>query len=101
MDSDKDKMNGPVCRFGPGGDFVSVWPRQPLELTHSSTGRLCKLLASMAEIVTVLLDSEFARDSAVPTRIHRPPDQILHPKEKLEYAEAFKRTDAIPRRLPN
>ncbi len=23
-----------VCKFGPGGDFVSFWPDKPLESTH-------------------------------------------------------------------
>jgi hypothetical protein len=26
MTGDKNKQTEPVCRFGPGGEFVSIWP---------------------------------------------------------------------------
>jgi len=31
-DNDKDKQVEPLCKFGPGGDFISVWPTESAEL---------------------------------------------------------------------
>jgi hypothetical protein len=43
----------PVCRFGPGGDFVSAWPPQP----QSPKKQPAKLLSRLNEIITTLIGS--------------------------------------------
>ncbi len=69
MDSDAEKQSGsggglrpdefePVCRFGPGGDFVSIWPESS-EFQLPSQSRLLKVLACLNEIIGGLLGSEF------------------------------------------
>jgi len=74
MNSDKYKQIEPVCRFGPGGDFVSVWPPQASQPPQSSKKRLAKLLSSLNEIITALPGSDFNTTS----------------KENLEYVAASK-----------
>ena len=63
MDSDADKQFEPVCRFGPGGDFVSIWPESS-EFQLPSQSRLLKVLACLNEIIGGLLGSEFNQSSA-------------------------------------
>ena len=36
MDSRLNKQIEPVCRFGPGGDFISVWPSEPQRFSLAS-----------------------------------------------------------------
>jgi len=70
MDSRLDNQIEPVCKFGPGGDFVSVWPGEPQQSRQPSTNRLTKLLTSLSEMISTLLGSELNTAS----------------KENLEYA---------------
>lgn len=63
MNSQPNKQTEPVCRFGPGGDFSSVWPPQsqpPLvRRSVSEVGKKqpVKLLGRLNEIITTLLGS--------------------------------------------
>jgi hypothetical protein len=43
----------PVCRFGPGGDFVRTWPCNPQDYLHHSQSPLTRLLSSIAKMVGV------------------------------------------------
>ena len=70
MDSRINNQTEPVCKFGPGGDFVSVWPPQSSELPQPSSNSLTKLLTSLREIIAASLGSDFN----------------TAPKESLEYA---------------
>jgi len=48
----------PVCKFGPGGDFVWRWPRQgSLNLMHYG-GRLNRIIALLDEMVKIMLGSQ-------------------------------------------
>ncbi len=44
----------PACKFGPGGEYLSVWPVSPPPCVDPSAGHLTRVLASVAEIVGVL-----------------------------------------------
>ena len=48
----------PVCRFGPGGDFVSTWPCNPEDYLRQPQSPLTKLLYSIAKMVGVQADIE-------------------------------------------
>jgi len=48
-----DKQIEPVCRFGPGGDFVSIWPPQ----SQPPKKQPAKLLGRLNEIITEVLGS--------------------------------------------
>jgi len=58
MDNGINKQFEPVCRFGPGGDFVSGWPGSS-EFQLPSQSRLLKVLACLNEIMAGVLCSEF------------------------------------------
>jgi len=62
MDSDVDKQFEPVCRFGPGGDFVSIWPESS-QFQMPSQSRLLGVLACLNEIIGGLLGPEFNQSS--------------------------------------
>ena len=83
----------PICRFGPGGDFISVWPQEPTALPKLPTNRLTKLLASISEIITVLIGPEVDDALAESMDIHHPTGLILRQKEKLEYEIETGETD--------
>ncbi len=72
MNTDLHKQTEPVCKFGPGGDFVTVWPKEPTPSPQPATNHLAKFLTSIAEIMTALLGSEFNTTSADAGNIHRP-----------------------------
>jgi len=45
---------GPVCRFGPGGDYESVWPGDWMEQTtqpKNAIGRLLDVIAGMTDVI--------------------------------------------------
>jgi len=50
----RNKQDEPLCKFGPGGDFTSIW--QP-DISESSifSNWLMKLLASVVEVIAVLI----------------------------------------------
>lgn len=64
----KDNLNNePICKFGPGGDYVSVWPGRRTSLPVSQTSRLTRLLGTIAEMLGTAIQAEFCpSDSNVP-----------------------------------
>ena len=66
MDRDKDKQIEPVCRFGPGGDFVSVWPGEAVRSPGLWLSSFSKLTGSIAERITALFGSGLNTTTAVP-----------------------------------
>jgi hypothetical protein len=57
MDSDLRQKGRPVCKFGPGGDFVSYWPTQDYLNLQISETRLGKMLDLFSEAAAILLGS--------------------------------------------
>ena len=49
-----NKQDEPLCKFGPGGDFTYVWQPKISE-SSTSSNRLVKLLASIVEVIAVLI----------------------------------------------
>ncbi|GAH28442.1 unnamed protein product, partial [marine sediment metagenome] len=62
MDSRLDNQIEPVCKFGPGGDFVSVWPGEAQQSRQPLTNRLAKLLTSLSQIIPTLLVSSASKE---------------------------------------
>jgi hypothetical protein len=80
-----DSQGEPLCKFGPGGDFVSVWhPESP-----ESSGQNCieKLFASTIEIAAVLLGYKRI-NPYIPLLTGK---QLLHHKEDKKNAVKFNR----------
>jgi hypothetical protein len=84
MDNHINQQIEPVCRFGPGGDFIFGWPSKPQASVYLSN-RFVKLLNSMNEILNALVGCGFDLDSA-PADVRTIPQQSVWRKEKLEYA---------------
>lgn len=93
MSSDKEKQIEPICRFGPGGDFVSVWPTELRESHQPSSNRLAKLLGSIAEIIAPLLGSEIDSTISTATNIQTTAEKIAAEKENLEYGVKVSHAD--------
>ncbi len=72
MNTHLHKQSEPVCKFGPGGDFVTVWPKEPTLPPQPAANHFAKLLASIDEIITALLGSEFNTAEAHAGNTHRP-----------------------------
>src|SRR4030042_1470219 len=59
MDRERIIQIGPVCRFGPGGDYTSTWPEgseliefvNTLAEPKNAIGRLLDIIAGMAQIL--------------------------------------------------
>ena len=60
MNSIPDKKVMPLCKFGPGGDFVSVWLSCNYTSTLASEKPLTKLIKSIAQTITTLLSPELS-----------------------------------------
>ena len=53
-----DGENTPLCRFGPGGDFISDWPDEPLRQRQVEVSSIGKTLSRIAEIIGVVIAPE-------------------------------------------
>ena len=52
MTDENDKQAEPLCRFGPGGDFITCWDSEPIGPEYSSN-RIAKLMISIIEALSV------------------------------------------------
>ena len=50
----KNNENAPLCKFGPGGDYVSVWQPEPPE-SYEKSNCLKKVFTSTIEVAAILL----------------------------------------------
>ena len=53
-----NEKNRPLCRFGPGGDFVSDWPAEALCQEQIGIGSLGKTLSRITEIIGAVIVPE-------------------------------------------
>ena len=58
MNSSENKQIEPLCRFGPGGDFISDWTLRDMQSIKLPEKYLSKFLNSLNEIMTALLGSD-------------------------------------------
>ena len=54
MEREKITKIGPVCRFGPGGDYVSTWPTDWADLARQLKGPVSRLQNVLNGIVDAL-----------------------------------------------
>ena len=91
MERENPRQIKPACRFGPGGDFVSVWPIN--ELPARPPNALAALLDTIGEVMNAVLGSEYDHAAGLPLQVK----SIAFPKEKMKYVSAktsTKTTDA-------
>jgi len=85
MDNHFDEQNEPVCRFGPGGDFVSFWPPRHSASRKAVPNSLALLLERLAKIINAKLTPDFDASADSPKITHQPQPLTLAEKGKLEY----------------
>ena len=86
MNGDADNRIEPVCKFGPGGDFVSVWPPEPSKSPQRRVTSLSEVLACIRQIMGKPEDSEVDVGSSWRAGVRRLAEQHLRQKEDSEYA---------------
>ncbi|MFC1738502.1 hypothetical protein ACFL1G_05570 [Planctomycetota bacterium] len=64
MNNLPEKRPEPVCRFGPGGDFVLGWPVNNYQPALISGVPLINLIKSIAQTTTTLLSPELSPEPA-------------------------------------
>lgn len=94
MSYDTDSQNEPVCRFGPGRDYVSIWPPEPVGRPVASPNSLTKVLSSIAEIMATFVGSQPRCTAALSAITDRPTERIRFPKETKLHASDDRRADS-------
>jgi hypothetical protein len=54
----------PVCRFGPGGDFIQTWPCNPEDYLQHSQSPLTKLLCSISKLISSTEQAQAAQTNS-------------------------------------
>ena len=54
----KDVSDEPLCKFGPGGDYVRSWPPEPIGKTAALENPIGKLLATIGQIISATVKPE-------------------------------------------
>ena len=54
----RNESNVPLCRFGPGGDFVEDWPERAPEPVEPAADPLRKVLSTIARMIGATLAPE-------------------------------------------
>ncbi len=63
IDNRANEEFGPICKFGPGGDFVSAWPGRSWPLAQENG--LGRLLAAIGEMMGIIHNAERTVAAAV------------------------------------
>lgn len=58
MNRFKNRSEKPLCKFGPGGEFVTDWPGGEMKAYKSNKNPLGKVLSTIAEIIGATIDPE-------------------------------------------
>jgi hypothetical protein len=99
MTPDRNRQIEPLCKFGPGGDFVAAWRPEPLEISEMSN-RFVRLLQSVFEVFVGLVEKGSGTFSArrAPGRSDRrhrtrflPDDLIVFDREKVIHDAEIRR----------
>jgi len=61
-----DEFDGPVCRFGPGGEYVKDWPAKKNQLPVPGSNQLNKVLALIADVMGTTVSGELMIQSQGP-----------------------------------
>lgn len=86
---EKNKDNEPLCKFGPGGDFLSVWRPELPESREQNC--IEKLFASTIEIAAVLLGYGRTNPYVALINTSGTGEPTLHHKEDKKDAVKFNR----------
>lgn len=90
MNSSTNNRTESVCKFGPGGDFVSVWPGESEPSSQPAKDGLSRLLVTLGEIISSLLGSGVRPQAPGPRSLKY---RIIDPKEKSGYTAKIAELD--------
>jgi hypothetical protein len=88
METRKNEQIEPICRFGPGGDYVSFWPGQAIELSGFFATRVGKIIHSANEVLHALVGCGFDLNSSQGCG-RQIQEQFTQEKEKTEYGLGY------------
>ena len=71
MDNSRDRNFEPVCRFGPGGDFTTVWPKDAIQSALPGPNSLTGVLNKIAFILNKALGSDAIGGTKPATNIQK------------------------------
>ena len=96
MNEHLNNNNEPVCKFGPGGDFVSNWPPK------SNIAPITDVITKTT-VTTVSQSSLFADDLAIPIRtVHKKKPQIrVHRRTPKNEAGTLHAPPSMRTSVPN
>ena len=66
---DGNSSDGPVCRFGPGGDYVYDWPAKSAQPFARQPNTLNKVLAVIADLMGAVISPELLTEDHTPVYI--------------------------------
>jgi len=66
---DGNGSDGPVCRFGPGGDYVYDWPAKSAQPFARQPNPLGKVLAAIADLMGTTVSGELMIQTQMPVYI--------------------------------
>ena len=89
MNNDRFKRMEPVCRFGPGGEYMSFWPAGSAEVSSSQPwpNSLSKVLGSIARIISATLSPQQLYADVTIENICQPAEESSEHKEQTQYAK--------------
>ena len=57
-----DSTGKPLCRFGPGGEFISDWPARDMQSPPGFGNRLGKVLTTIADMIGATMNPELLNE---------------------------------------
>ena len=87
---EKNRESEPPCKFGPGGDFISVWQPEPPGPCDQQN-RMGKLFASTIEVAAILLGYKRTNPYVPLINTSDSGERIYSYKEEMKNAVKFNR----------
>src|SRR4030042_5795679 len=88
METRENKQIEPLCRFGPGGDYISFWPGQAIEPLGFFATRVGKIVHSANEVLHALVGCGFDLNPSQGSG-GQIQEQFVQRKEKAEYGVGY------------
>jgi hypothetical protein len=95
-----DDFNVPMCRFGPGGDYVNSWPAKKFQLPGQGHNPLGKVLAMIADVMGTTVSGELMIQAGTTGRhkadFEAPSDNYVMPEKISSAAKRTQNTSYTP-----
>ena len=103
MNNDRFKRIEPVCRFGPGGEYMFFWPAGSAEFSSGQSwpNSLSKVLGSIARIISATLSPQQLSADVTIENICQSAERISEHKEQTHNAKPNGKPDKSSYAPPN